>query len=207
MDYKTETKKAYDKYAKVFDEKFEIYTTKYITGEIKKFLQTIPKGAKILDIGSGPGNHALRFQQKGFDVTCIDISKSMVEICKQKGLKALQMDFENLVFPKNSFDAVWAYTSFLHIPKSKFEDSLTQVLKVLKKDGIFFLGMKAGNMDGFRNQPKKYPGTKRWFALYIDTELRKFLKRDFIIEQFTKTHVGDGDLYLNYLLKKSQPQT
>ena len=202
MNYKTETKKAYDNYASIFDEKFEIYTTEYINKEIELFANRVPKGGKMLDVGSGPGNHALRFQQRGLDVTCIDISAPMVDICKQKGLKAIQMDFEDLKFPAESFDAVWAYTSFLHVPKNKLQNALKKVLKVLKKDGIFFLGMKAGQMDDFRDQPKKYPGTKRWFALYSDTELRKYLEPHFTIETFTETYVDDGDLYLNYLCHK-----
>lgn len=49
---------------------------------------------KILDIGCGAGNHSLYLQEKGFDVTALDISKGAIEVCKLRGLKkTLQQDF------------------------------------------------------------------------------------------------------------------
>jgi SAM-dependent methyltransferase len=41
----------------------------------------------ILDIGCGAGRHALYLQEKGFDVTGIDISSLAVDVCRQRGLK------------------------------------------------------------------------------------------------------------------------
>src|SRR5437588_1543215 len=42
---------------------------------------------RILDIGCGAGRHSLYLQQKGFDVTGIDISPGAVKVCKLRGLK------------------------------------------------------------------------------------------------------------------------
>jgi len=48
----------------------------------------------ILDIGCGAGSHSIYLQEKGFDVTSLDISKGAVEVCKLRGLKkVLQQDF------------------------------------------------------------------------------------------------------------------
>lgn len=41
----------------------------------------------ILDIGCGAGSHALYLQEKGFDVTAIDISEQAIEASKLRGLK------------------------------------------------------------------------------------------------------------------------
>lgn len=51
----------------------------------KKALQ-LCKG-KILDVGCGAGSHALYLQEKGFDVTAIDISSNAIKACKLRGLK------------------------------------------------------------------------------------------------------------------------
>ncbi|NJM80676.1 MAG: class I SAM-dependent methyltransferase [Flavobacterium sp.] len=51
----------------------------------QKALQ-LAKG-KILDVGCGAGSHALYLQEKGFDVTGIDISENAIEACKLRGLK------------------------------------------------------------------------------------------------------------------------
>ncbi len=41
---------------------------------------------KILDIGCGAGSHSLYLQQKGFDVTSIDISQNAITACKLRGI-------------------------------------------------------------------------------------------------------------------------
>jgi SAM-dependent methyltransferase len=42
---------------------------------------------KVLDVGCGAGSHALYLQEKGFDVTAIDISSNAIKTCELRGLK------------------------------------------------------------------------------------------------------------------------
>ena len=42
---------------------------------------------KVLDIGCGSGSHALYLQDKGADVTGLDISAGAIETCRARGLK------------------------------------------------------------------------------------------------------------------------
>lgn len=42
---------------------------------------------RILDVGCGAGRVALHLQEKGFDVTGIDISPAAVAVCRKRGLK------------------------------------------------------------------------------------------------------------------------
>ena len=42
---------------------------------------------KVLDVGAGVGSHALILQQRGLNVTGMDISAPAVQIMKQRGLK------------------------------------------------------------------------------------------------------------------------
>ncbi|WP_396158550.1 class I SAM-dependent methyltransferase [Flavobacterium sp.] len=51
----------------------------------KKALQ-LCKG-KVLDVGCGAGSHALHLQQKGFEVTGIDLSANAIKACELRGLK------------------------------------------------------------------------------------------------------------------------
>ncbi|NCP21823.1 MAG: SAM-dependent methyltransferase [Flavobacteriales bacterium CG_4_9_14_0_2_um_filter_35_242] len=60
---------------------------------------------KVLDIGCGAGSHSIYLQEKGFDVTGIDISKGAIEVCKLRGLKnAVAIDFWHLKNQK--FDTI-----------------------------------------------------------------------------------------------------
>lgn len=51
----------------------------------QKALQLV-KG-KVLDVGCGAGSHTLYLQEKGFDVTAIDISENAIEACQLRGIK------------------------------------------------------------------------------------------------------------------------
>ena len=66
----------------------------------KKALQ-LCKG-KVLDVGCGAGSHALYLQEKGFDVTAIDISANAIKACELRGFKNARiknvLDLENETF-------------------------------------------------------------------------------------------------------------
>jgi len=57
---------------------------------------------KILDVGCGAGSHALYLEEKGFDITAIDISANAIEACRLRGLKNAKvqnvLDLENQKF-------------------------------------------------------------------------------------------------------------
>lgn len=63
---------------------------------------------RVLDIGCGAGRHSLYLQQKGFDVTGIDISPGAVKVCKLRGLrKAFVRPITEVgKFKPDSFDTV-----------------------------------------------------------------------------------------------------
>jgi len=59
---------------------------------------------KILDIGCGAGSHSLYVQQKGYNVTALDISKGAIEVCKLRGiiktLKGITMSLKIIITAK-----------------------------------------------------------------------------------------------------------
>lgn len=60
--------------------------------ELERIALDLCKG-KILDIGAGAGSHALLLQEKGKDVTAMDISIDAVNIMKERGvLQAISAD-------------------------------------------------------------------------------------------------------------------
>ncbi|MGB1003693.1 MAG: class I SAM-dependent methyltransferase [Salibacteraceae bacterium] len=64
--------------------------------ELEKMALDLCKG-KILDVGAGTGIHSKELQNRGFDITAIDISEGAIQCMKKQGLKkALKMDFYEL---------------------------------------------------------------------------------------------------------------
>ena len=82
-DYKQKTWEAYERYAGVFDHKYKKHFYSYVLAEAENFVRHL-YGNKVIDLGSGPGDHALYFQEKGLDVLCVDFSKEMLQLCNKK---------------------------------------------------------------------------------------------------------------------------
>ena len=73
---------------------------------VEKKAMDLVKG-KVLDVGCGAGRHSLYLQNRGFDVTGIDISPLAIEVCKLRGLKKTKVvPIEDLDFAPGSFDTV-----------------------------------------------------------------------------------------------------
>lgn len=199
MDYKEELKKAYNQYAKKFDEKFQRRFDDFIRPEADEFLKHLA-GKKILDLGSGAGNHAKYFQNKGYNVLCIDLSEEMVNLCGEKGLRAEVMDMENLILPERSFNGVWAYTSLIHIPKRDVPRAVEEIFKVLKSGGVLGLAVKEGTGEGLEAD-ERYPGTERWFSYFTNDEIKQLFENSFELISESKTHEGYRHEFMNFIFK------
>ena len=71
--------------------------------EIERKALDMAKG-RVLDVGAGSGCHSLVLQERGIDVTAIDISPLSVETMKERGVKkVLEQDFFTL---KGQFDTI-----------------------------------------------------------------------------------------------------
>lgn len=101
---------------------------------------------KIIDVGCGTGNHALRLSKMGYEVTGIDISPSMLKMAsekdKEKRVKFLQGDMRRLnrsVQKGQKFDAAicLGYTFFHLITDEDVRMFLNGLHSILRENGIF----------------------------------------------------------------------
>lgn len=129
MDLEQETKNIYNQIAKVFD-----VTRIRIWPCVRNFINGLPSGSNILDIGCGNGkNMSIRS-----DITFkgIDISDELVKICNNKGLDVIESSMTSLPFPDNSFDAFIAVASYHHLSNDELrKQALNEMYRVLKNSG------------------------------------------------------------------------
>ena len=72
--------------------------------KIEQKALALSKG-KILDVGCGAGSHSLYLQEKGFDVTSIDISPNAIKACELRGLKKVKVH-DMMLLDDEKFDTI-----------------------------------------------------------------------------------------------------
>lgn len=153
--------------------------------EREGFLNFLHKGKckNLLELGAGTGKDSLFFKEQGLNTFSTDISPQMVKLCREKGLKAEVMSFAKLDFPSESFDSIWALNCLLHVPKQDLKSVLTEIKRVLKPSGLFYLGVYGGeDFEGVWEEDHYVP--KRFFSFYEDDAIKKLLSEYFSIEYF-----------------------
>ncbi len=106
-------------------------------GEIIEDLKTfVPKGAKLLEIGSGPGTD-WEILSRDFDVTGSDFSP---EFIKHLTIKYPTGSFVELdataIETKQRFDCIYANKVLHHLTDNDLQNSIAQQAAMLNADGI-----------------------------------------------------------------------
>jgi ubiquinone/menaquinone biosynthesis C-methylase UbiE len=88
----------------------------------------------VLEIGCGWGDFAARIPSEvGAEVVAIDLSPRMVELARQRGVRAELADAQALPFSDRAFDCVVALWMLYHLPD--IDRGLREVVRVLRPDG------------------------------------------------------------------------
>lgn len=99
---------------------------------------------KILEIGCGTGNNLWFASREGFSVFGLDGSKTAIEFAegrfKNEGLKGefIVGDMTSLPYEDSFFDIIYDRAAMTLVPKKKVVEVVSEVNRVLKKDGVFF---------------------------------------------------------------------
>ncbi len=94
----------------------------------------------ILDIGSGPCGKLKDRRFRRVDITCLDIFKPYLSVCKELGFKIVYGDAKNLkdYFKPKSFDIVLLIDVLEHFKKPDGKKVLAQVEKIARKQIIIW---------------------------------------------------------------------
>ena len=131
----------------------------------RRFLRHIPPASRVLDVGCGAGRDLLAFSNRGYRVTGIDSSSTMVGIAIAfSGAPCQVVAVEDMQF-RDEFEGAWACASLLHVPKCRFGSALTKIQRALVKGGVMFVSMQEGK--GEKTAPDE-----RFFAYYSMIELQ-----------------------------------
>ena len=132
------------------------------------FIQAMPPGARVLDLGCGPGRAAGQMAAKGLAVDATDAVAEMVAMAAARpGVTAWQATFEDITGDA-IYDGIWANFSLLHAARSDMPRHLAALRRALKPGGLFHIGVKTG-----AGEARDSIG--RLYTYYSEDELRSLL--------------------------------
>ena len=182
-------------------EYFEKTKSAATTALYKEFLENIPVGGSILDLGCGSGRDSLYFMNNGYNVTLIDGSSELAKEASQLlNHNVIVSRFEELKL-EGKYDGIWACASLLHVNREDIVSVLKKLAHNLKDGAVFYLSFKYGENEYIDDNG-------RYFNCYTDETFKAMIKeiKDFRIKDIYKT--GDtlggreGILWLNILLQR-----
>jgi predicted TPR repeat methyltransferase len=144
--------KTYDYFAHVYEQSF-MNITPY-RERVDEFCSYLPSlRSKILDLGCGPGNYSKYISEiKGFkDIQGFDLAKEMVIRAKKNVPNGnfQQEDIRNFKLTSASVNGVLASFCIPYLSYHETDKLISDVKKILKPDGVFYISCKEGTRSGF----------------------------------------------------------
>lgn len=124
---------------------------------MERFAADLGAGARVLEIGSGPGRDALALEERGLSVRRTDITPGFVDLLREQGHHADVIDprHDDLRDPERSgapYDGVWASASLLHVARHNLPGVLRRLAQVTRPGGLLHLSVKEGDGEGWSTQ-------------------------------------------------------
>ncbi|HEU4811067.1 MAG TPA: class I SAM-dependent methyltransferase [Nocardioides sp.] len=145
---------------------------------MERFVAALPDGARVLEVGSGPGRDALALEAAGLSVRRTDITPAFVALLRADGHGADLVDplADELADPDRdaAYDGVWAAASLLHVRREDLPVVLRRLAETTRPGGVLHLALKEG--DGARFSTHGNVAAPRHFTFWREEQLRDVLE-------------------------------
>ena len=141
------TLEAYQKVAKNYLESTKLANSTYkenairakkeLQDFIKETFNEIPKGSKVLEVGSADGENAKYIQELGFDVTPSDVADDFLNAIKENGLNPIKFNILTDDF-KDNYYAIFCWRVFVHFTKKDSLNALKRSYEFLENKDLSF---------------------------------------------------------------------
>jgi SAM-dependent methyltransferase len=141
----------------------------WVATEIDAFVTELGGSGRVLEIGSGGGRDALELEKRGISVRRTDISKGFVDLLRERGFEADQLDplTEDLADPQRPgtpYDGIWACACLIHVARDDFSTVLRRLAEATRTGGRLHVSVREGEGEsvstrGSAAAPRRYVET------------------------------------------------
>ncbi len=174
---------------------------------IKTSFADVPKGSKVLEIGSGEGLNAKYLKELGYNVTGSDTVDGFVESIKEQGVKAIKLDALNDEILEK-YLAIFCWRVFVHFTDEDALKILRKVYDALEDKGVFLFNAinratKEVDSEWVDFEGEYHMGVERFYHYFTKEELDNLISETaFKVQDFHTEGGKENNKWLVYTLKK-----
>lgn len=192
-------------------DKLNIINAKYKRDKLEKLIKvsfsSLPKHAKVFEIGSGDGKNAKFIENLGFKVTASDTADAFIKATRSQRLNTIKFNAIEDNFSEKYF-AIFCWRVFVHFTKRDALKVIQKVYNNLENGGIFIFNAINREFKKIDNEwvdfeGEYHMGVERYYNYFYQKDLDNIIKQTkFKIESFDKEGGVNNNKWLVYVLKK-----
>ena len=198
------TRDAYERYAEAYAHHRSDRSS--IRPYIERFVAMLPGGARVLDVGCGPGVDTGSLALRGVHTVALDIAAAMLELAAPHTAdRVVLADQRHLPFADAAFDGVWANACLLHITKREVPGALAELTRVVKPGGVVYTAMQLGGGEAMEPPSNTAIAAPRYFARYEADEWLSLLRAaglEHMPAHESFDNLSDAKFWLNVFAKR-----
>lgn len=150
MDIRKIVKEGYEKgnYVGFFRSNPQLNTMEQ--SQLDRLADSVPKGAKILDLGCGTGVPFDKYLvDRGFKLTGVDFASNHIAAARKNVPTAtfIESDFSTLDFGTHKFDAIIAFYSIFHILREEQQELFNKMNSLLVNGGFILVTLATSDSE------------------------------------------------------------
>jgi SAM-dependent methyltransferase len=140
-------------------------------------LELLQAQSDVVELGCGAGEPVTRRLSERHRVVAVDISARQLELAAAHAPSAqlVLADMMDVAFPPSSFDAVVAFYSMTHVPRTSHSDLLVRIVEWLRPGGLVLLTM--GSRDNPGGVEQDWLGAPMFFSHFDAATNRALVSR------------------------------
>lgn len=133
-------------------EQYDSLTFEQVHADWLSWLEQLPAGALVLDIGAGSGRDALALTERGMQVTAVEPAEKLRTIGEAKSEKVTWVNdmLPTLSRISGDYDLILISAVWMHLTPAQQHQGLVRIAQLLKPNGLWIVSLRHGGFDDIR---------------------------------------------------------
>lgn len=170
---------------------------------LEELVGRMPEGGRVLDLGCGNGVKIGRLAER-FELVGVDLSEEQIRLARAQVRTGtfIQGDFAELEFPAETFDAITAFYSIMHVPREDHQALFGKIARWLKPGGLFLASLSHVGGDDWTGE---WLGVEMFFSGFDAEKNRRLVRAaglELVLDDLVWMRQPQGDIAFLWLLAR-----